>query len=92
MVADKIELAEKSKKRTYRKDVSAFMTDISVIESMIAEINAYDKKYYPVCLGLYTVLQKMKGNADEITSRQSRETIRKIYDIYFQIKEISRTK
>lgn len=71
---------------SYREKVNEYMDDPEIAEQMLLHIYDYSKEYYPVCLGLYKVLSLMKADLTEIKSRHGRETIRKIYDVYYQMR------
>ena len=70
----------------YTDKVSAYMENLEIAEQMLLHIYDYSKDYYPVCLGLYKVLTLFKADRDTIRTTHARETIRKIYDIYYQIR------
>lgn len=59
--------------------------NIDVAEQMIKQIYEYNNDYYNVCLGLYTVLEIMRENKEELHTSHGRETIKKIYDLFFEI-------
>lgn len=76
----------------YRKKVTAYIENLETAEQMLLHIYDYSDEYYSVCLGLYTVLQLLKSQPSEIKTGHARETIRKIYDIYYQIRIIEQEK
>ena len=73
---------------TYRKEVLEYIDNLDTVENMVYEICAYSEEYYNVCLGIFTYIQLLREAPEEIKSRQARDTIRKIFDIYYQIDEI----
>ena len=75
----------------HKDKANKYMDNIDIAEQMLLHIYDYSDQYYPVCLGLYKVLQLFKSQPDDATSGHGRETIRKIYDIYYQIKTIEDT-
>lgn len=74
----------------YTFKVIEYMDNLENAEKMLLHIYDYSEKYYPVCLGLFKVLSILKENPDEIKTIRARETIRKIYDIYYQIKLVEK--
>ena len=73
----------------YVDKVAEYMDNIDIAEQMLLQIYDYSNEYYPVCLGLYKVLTLLKENPSDIKTGHARETIRKIYDVYYQINIIS---
>lgn len=86
--APKVSNIEKS----YRKKVSEYMDNIDTAEQMLLYLYDYSNEYYPVCLGLYKVLSIMRAEPSKITTSHGRETIRKIYDVFYQMKISSKNK
>ena len=60
------------------------MDNIEIAEKMLLHIYDYSPLYYPVCLGLYKVLSIFREDPSELKTVHGRETIRKIYDAYYQ--------
>ena len=58
---------------------------------MLLHIWDYSKDYYPVCLGMHKVLTLLRADPSEIKTTHGRETIRKIYDIYYQIRLVEQS-
>ena len=84
------EQAKENKKisNLYTEQVLRYMSDLSIAEQMLLHIYDYSDEYYSVCLGLYKVISEMKKEPAEANTGHARETIRKIYDIYYQIRII----
>ena len=70
----------------YKNKVMEYTDNLEIAEQMLLHIYDYSDEYYPVCLGLYKVISLFKENPDDAKSGHGRETIRKIYDIYYQIR------
>lgn len=70
----------------YKDKVIEYMDNLETAEQMILHIYDYSEEYYPVCLGLYKVLSLLKEYPSEIKTTHARETVRKIYDVFYQIK------
>lgn len=70
----------------YRTKVKKYMSDLSVAEQMLLQIYDYSHEYEPVCLGLYRVLREFREKLDDLNSGHGMEQIRKIYDVYYQMK------
>lgn len=80
-------LAEKiAPEKLYRTKVVEYMSDLSVAEQMLLQIYDYSHEYEPVCLGLYRVLREFREKPDDLRSGHGMEQIRKIYDVYYQMK------
>lgn len=58
---------------------------------MLLHIWDYSKEYAPVCLGMYKVLTLLRAEPSEIKTGHARETIRKIYDIFYQIRLVEQS-
>lgn len=78
-----------NRKNLFCDQVLKFMDDLDIAEQMLLQIYDYSQDFKNICLGLYTVLQKFKANTKDFRTSHGRETIRKIYDIYFQMSTIS---
>lgn len=78
-------------KNSYKKQVLAYMSNLHTLEQMILYIYDYSEDYYPVCLAAYKLIEILRENDSELKTSHTRETIRKIYDIFFQIQIISST-
>lgn len=74
---------------SYRTKVLDYMDNIDTAEQMLLQLYDYSKEYYPVCLGLYKVLSLMRTQPAELKTSHGRETIRKIYDVYYQMRILS---
>ncbi len=74
----------------YTDKVLQYIGDLENAEQMLLHIYDYSKEYYPVCLGLYKVISMLKESPDDARTHHARETIRKIYDVYYQIRLIER--
>lgn len=72
--------------KLYRTKVVKYMSDLSVAEQMLLHIYDYSHEYEPVCLGLYRVLREFKEKPEDLRSGHGMEQIRKIYDVYYQMK------
>ncbi len=72
----------------YRDKVIKYIDDLEVFQQMILQIYDYSERYYPVCLALYKLLSILEDCPSEIKSAHTRETIRKVYDLFYQIKII----
>lgn len=66
------------------------MDNIEIAEKMLLHIYDHSPLYYPVCLGLYKVLSIFKEDPSELKTTHGRETIRKIYDAYYQIRLVEK--
>lgn len=73
----------------YKDKVIKYIDNLETAEQMLLQIMDYSDEYYPSCLGLYKVISIMKKEPAELKTTHGRETIRKIYDTYFQIQAIS---
>ncbi len=71
---------------SYRNKVIEYMDDLDIAKQMLLHIYDYSREYYPVCLGLYKVISLMQTEPSDAKSGHGRETIRKIYDVYYQIR------
>lgn len=76
---------------SYREKVAEYMDDLEIAEQMLLHIYDYSKEYYPVCLGLHKVISLMKDDPSTAKSGHGRETIRKIYDVYYQMRITERS-
>ena len=72
--------------KLYKSKVIAYMSDLSTVEQMLLQIYDYSHEYEPVCLGLYRVLREFKDKPEDLKSSHGMEQIRKIYDVYYQMK------
>lgn len=77
-------------KNLYYNKLIEYIDNLEVAEQMLLQIYDYSEEYYPVCLGLYKVIRILKTQPDEIKTSHARETIRKIYDVYYQMHVIKR--
>lgn len=77
-------------KNLYKEKVIGYMDDLHIVEQMVLQIYDYSKDYYPVCLALYKMIEILKERPEEIKTLHSRETIRKVYDIFYQIRIVDR--
>lgn len=75
----------------YKDRVLEYMDNLETAEQMLLHIFDYSEAYYPVCLGLYKVLTLFKADPAELKTSHGRETIRKIYDIYYQIRLVEKS-
>ena len=75
----------------YKDKVIEYIDDLDVVEKMLLHIWDYSKDYYPVCLGMHKVLTLLRADPSEIKTTHGRETIRKIYDIYYQIRLVEQS-
>ena len=75
----------------YRTKVIEYVDNLDVAEQMLLHILDHSKEYYPVCLGIYKVFTLFRTDPDEMRSRHGRETIRKVYDIYYQIRLVEQS-
>lgn len=69
----------------YVDQVKDYMKNLENAEQMILHIYDYSKDFEPVCLGLFKVLEEFRQKPDDLSSSHGLETIRKIFDLYFQI-------
>ena len=76
----------------YTDKVIEYMDNIEIAEKMLLHIYDYSPLYYPVCLGLYKVLSIFREDPSELKTVHGRETIRKIYDTYYQIRLVEKAK
>ena len=72
--------------KLYRNKVVEYMSDLSKAEQMLLQIYDYSHEYEPVCLGLYRVLREFHEKPEDLKSGHGMEQIRKIYDVYYQMK------
>lgn len=72
----------------YKEKVIEYIDNLDIALQMLLHIYDYSKEYYPVCLALYKVIMLLKEQPSEIKTSHARETIRKIYDIYYEIRII----
>ena len=77
-------------KNLYKEKVIGYMDDLHIVEQMVLQIYDYSKDYYPVCLALYKMIEILKERLEEVKTLHSRETIRKVYDIFYQIRIVDR--
>ncbi len=77
-----------NKDNLYKDQVIKYIDNLDTAKQMLLSILDYSEKYRTVCFGLYTVIRNFETNPSELRTSHGRETIRKIYDIYFQISEI----
>jgi len=70
----------------YTDKVLKYIDNLDIAEQMLLHIFDYSEAYYPVCLGLHKVLSLFRAEPSEVKTSHARETIRKIYDIYYQIR------
>lgn len=77
--------AAKNTINLYKDKVIKYIDDLDILSQMILHIYDYSPQYYSVCLALYKMLDILKSQPEELKSSHARETIRKVYDIYFQI-------
>ena len=77
-------------KNLYKEKVIGYMDDLHIVEQMVLQIYDYSKDYYPVCLALYKMIEILKERPEEVKTLHSRETIRKVYDIFYQIRIVDR--
>lgn len=75
----------------YKDQVISYMDNLDNVEQMILHIYDYSPDFKDVCLGLYTVVRKFSENLEDLKTTHGRETIRKIYDIYFQMVETEKS-
>lgn len=75
----------------YKDKVIEYIDNLDVVEKMLLHIWDYSKDYYPVCLGMHKVLTLLRAEPSEIKTTHGRETIRKIYDIYYQIRLVEQS-
>ncbi len=79
----------KNESSSYISKVTRYMDNIEISEEMLLHILDYSESYYPVCLGLFCVLERFKNQPEDLKSSHGRETIRKIYDLYYEISTIT---
>lgn len=72
--------------KLYKNKVKEYMSDLSVAEQMLLQIYDYSHEYKPVCLGLHRVLREFRDKPEDLRSGHGMEQIRKIYDVYYQMK------
>ena len=72
--------------KLYKSKVVEYMSNLSIAEQMLLQIYDYSKEYWPVCLGLYRVLREFREKPEDLKSGHGMEQIRKIYDVYYQMK------
>ena len=72
--------------KLYKSKVVEYMSNLSIVEQMLLQIYDYSKEYWPVCLGLYRVLREFREKPEDLRSGHGMEQIRKIYDVYYQMK------
>ena len=72
--------------KLYKNKVAEYMSDLSTAEQMLLQIYDYSHDYEPVCLGLHRVLREFKEKPEDLRSGHGMEQIRKIYDVYYQMK------
>lgn len=72
--------------KLYKSKVVEYMSNLSVAEQMILQIYDYSHEYEPVCLGLHRVLREFRDKPEDLRSGHGMEQIRKIYDVYYQMK------
>lgn len=72
--------------KLYKRKVAEYMSDLSVAEQMLLQIYDYSHEYAPVCLGLHRVLREFRDKPEDLRSGHGVEQIRKIYDVYYQMK------
>lgn len=75
----------------YKDKVIEYIDDLDVVEKMLLHIFDYSDKFYSVCLGIYKVLTLLRAEPSEIKTGHARETIRKVYDIYYQIRLVEQS-
>lgn len=73
----------------YKDKVINYIDNLDVLEQMILQIYDYSAEYYSVCLALYKMLEILREQPEEIKSVHTRETIRKVYDVFYQIQIIN---
>lgn len=76
----------------YRARVNEYMGDLKRVEQMILHIYDYSPKYYSVCLALYKMVELLREQPEEAGTSHTYETIRKLYDAYFQIEITKKAK
>lgn len=89
-IADNPKIKETS--NYYCDEYIKLIENIDVAEQMLKQIYEYNNNYYEVCLGLYTVLQIMRENEAELHTSHGRETIKKIYDLFFLVQICRKSK
>ena len=74
-----------SAKDLYKDKVIKYMRDLTPVKQMILQIYDYSVEYYPVCLALHKMIGIVEKDDSELTTSHTRETIRKVYDLFYQI-------
>lgn len=74
----------------YTSKVMEYMDNLETAEQMLLHIFDYSEAYYPVCLGLYKVLTLFRADPAGLKTSHGRETIRKVYDVYYQIRLVEK--